>query len=86
MSQQELPEPSLSVLISMLMSQAAAAMGQLKIPGQEMPEPRMDYAKHFIELLSVLETKTQGNLTQEEASMLQQALHHLRLTFLQLSK
>ena len=80
------PEPSMSILISMLVSQAAASMGQLKIPGQEMPEIRLDYAKHFIDLLGILEAKTKGNLDSVEANMLQQSIHQLRMLFLQSNK
>ena len=89
MSNQKLPpppEPSMTILISMLVSQAAASMGQLKIPGQEMPEVRMDYAKHFIDLLGILEEKTKGNLDESDASMLQQSIHQLRMLFLQVNK
>lgn len=89
MSDQKLPAPpeaSFDILISMLISQAAAAMGQLKIPGQEMPEVRMDYAKHFIDLLAILEEKTKGNVSSEESTMMGQAIHQLRMVYLQLNK
>ena len=89
MSDQKLPAPpeaSFDILVSMLISRAAAAMGQLKIPGQEMPEVRMDYAKHFIDLLAILEEKTKGNVSTEESTMMGQAIHQLRMVFLQLNK
>ncbi|MFO0924967.1 MAG: DUF1844 domain-containing protein [Pirellulales bacterium] len=88
MSDQKLPAPpeaSFDILVSMLISQAAAAMGQLKIPGQEMPEVRMDYAKHFIDLLAILE-ENEGSVSTEESTMMGQAIHQLRMVFLQLNK
>jgi hypothetical protein len=80
------PEASFTLLISMLGTQALAAMGQLPLPGQEKPEKRMDYAKHYIDMLDVLESKTQGNLSQEEQQMLQRSTHQLRMLFVEASK
>lgn len=80
------PEASFSILVGMLATQAAAAMGYIKVPGQEDAEKRIDYAKHFIDLLSLLEEKTRNNLDPDEAQGLQQTLYQLRMLFVESSK
>lgn len=80
----ELPPPppaSFSFLVTTLASQAMAALGQ--IPGDDgQPLPvNLDYARHFIDLISVLEEKTKGNLDDEESSFVEQTLHQMRMMF-----
>ncbi|MCC6509492.1 MAG: DUF1844 domain-containing protein [Pirellulaceae bacterium] len=79
------PPASFPFLVSMLGTQALAAMGQL---GNEhgAPPPRLDYAKHYIDLLGLLEEKTKGNLTTEEYDLLADWLHQLRMGFISMSK
>jgi hypothetical protein len=43
----------------------------------------LDAARLFIDQLEMLETKTKGNLTREEARLLQQSLMTLRLAFVE---
>jgi hypothetical protein len=43
----------------------------------------LDAARLFIDQLEMLETKTKGNLTREEARLLQQSLMTLRLSFVE---
>jgi len=47
---------------------------------------RLDLAKHAIDMLAILEKKTMGNLTQEEASMLENVLHQLRIAYVEASR
>jgi hypothetical protein len=76
-----LPAPSLSWLITSLATQALAAMGQLPDPldGQIVRRPNL--ARHHIDTLSLLQDKTQGNLSHEESRMLEDVLHQLRMAF-----
>jgi hypothetical protein len=76
-----LPPASFPVLISSMATQAAMALGQIAIPGEE--NPAVHPARHYIDLLGVLEEKTKGNLTDEESKMLGGVLHELRMLFLQ---
>lgn len=87
-AEHQLPPPppaSFPFLVSMLGTQALVAMGQLGEAG-DAPPPRLDYAKHYIDLLGLLEEKTKGNLTQEESSLLFDWLHQLRLGFVEVAK
>lgn len=88
-SAQTLPPPppaSLTFLITTLATQAMAALGQ--IPGDDgKPLPvNLEYARHFIDLIDVLDDKTQGNLDEEEQQALQNTLHQLRMMFVSTSQ
>ena len=56
-------------------------MGKLPDPVQGHAVVRPDLAKHYIDMLGMLEQKTKGNLTPDEAGMLDGVLHQLRMTF-----
>lgn len=78
---ESIPPASFAMLVNSLATQAMASMGQL--PGEDgQPLPiNLDFARHFIDSLAVLEEKTKGNLTEEEAGHLGEALHQLRMLF-----
>lgn len=77
----QLPPASFPTLVSLLASQAMAALGQLPDPATNQPVIRLGMAKHFIDSLDVLEQKTKGNLTEVEAGMLENMLYELRLLY-----
>jgi hypothetical protein len=56
-------------------------MGRLPDPVEGHPVVRPDLAKHYVDLLGMLEEKTKGNLTPEESEMLGDVLHELRMAF-----
>ena len=47
--------------------------------------PDLEAAKFNIDMLAMLEEKTKGNLSPEEAGLLEQTLHQLRMAFVQLT-
>lgn len=72
-------------LIQQLYLSALMQMGAATPEGQR---PRVDIigARQSIDLLGVLDEKTKGNLTANEARMLETVLFELRMTFLELTK
>jgi hypothetical protein len=72
-------------LVQQLYLSALMQMGAATPEGQR---PRVDIigARQSIDLLGVLDEKTKGNLTANEARMLETVLFELRMTFLELSK
>lgn len=76
-----LPPASFGLLVSTLATQAMAAMGLLADPETGQPMVERSLAKHFIDLLAVLEEKTQGNLSVEEQHQLREDLHQLRMIY-----
>ena len=81
----QLPPASMTTLVSMFSTQAMVALGMLGDPssGQQQFQPAL--AKHFIDLLGVVEEKTKGNLSEDEAKLLDSSLHELRMAFVHLS-
>jgi len=80
-----IPPPSFTTLLQMLATQAMAAMGL--IPGPDgKSHKELAVAKHFVDLLGVLDVKCRGNLDAAEAKVLDSLLHDLRMAFVQASK
>jgi hypothetical protein len=76
-----LPEASFDLLVISLGMQARMELSQA--PGPEGPPPNLDLARHTIDLLSVLQQKTKGNLTLEESRLLENTLTELRFRYVQ---
>jgi hypothetical protein len=83
---QTLPPASFTTLIQMLATQTMVALGKIPIPGQSETKIELAAAKHFIDLLEVLEPKTKGNLTGEELILLNNVTHELRMAYIAASK
>ncbi|HVV73667.1 MAG TPA: DUF1844 domain-containing protein, partial [Verrucomicrobiae bacterium] len=73
----------LAVLLTTLATQALVSMGQIPHPVSGKPEVQLEEAKHFIDTLEMLETKTAGNRTPEETRLLDNLLHELRLGYVE---
>ena len=71
-------------LVQSLYMTAAVQMGAGTAPNEQ---PRIDIlgARQSIDMLSVLEEKTKGNLTEQEKRLLQNALFDLRMSFLEIT-
>jgi hypothetical protein len=82
----QLPEADFAGLVSMMATQAFFALGLIRLKGEPESAPDLDAAKFNIDMLIMLQEKTKGNLSAEEAALLDQTLHQLRLAFVQLSK
>ena len=80
------PQPQLSftAFVISLASTAAIHFGDLPDPVTgERAAANLEGATQMIEILSLLEVKTRGNLTAEEREMLNQVLYELRMRFVQ---
>ena len=70
-------------LVNLLAMQAAIALGGLQDVGGERIPPNPVAAKHYVELIEILEKKTAGNLTEDEQRMLRAVLYELRMQYVQ---
>ena len=70
-------------LINLLAMQAAIGLGGLQDPGGPQIPPNPMAAKHSIDLLEVLQQKTEGNLTDDEKRVLSTVLYELRGQYVQ---
>lgn len=74
---------------SLVFSLATTAMLQLGLaPEPETGQVRKDIsgARRTIDILTILQEKTKGNLTGEESGLLDHCLHDLKMNFLQISQ
>ena len=80
----DLPQLTFTAFVLSLASTAAIHFGDLPDPvsGGEV-EPNLEGAAQMIEILSLLEQKTRGNLTAEERQLLEQILYELRMRFVE---
>ncbi|HSQ23404.1 MAG TPA: DUF1844 domain-containing protein [Pyrinomonadaceae bacterium] len=74
------PASFLSLIMS-LASNAAASLGMMPHPVTGETGVDLKTAKHWIDILGMLEQKTQGNLDEQEALMLENLLADLRMQY-----
>ena len=84
------PEPSGLSFVEFvigLATNAAVHFGDLADPiSGERAEMNLDGAAQVIEILSLLDQKTRGNLTAEERQVLEQVIFELRMRFVEASQ
>jgi len=77
------PASFLSLIMS-LASNAAASLGMMPHPVSGETEVDLRTAKHWIDVLGMLEQKTHGNLDQQEEQVLEGLLADLRMQYVSL--
>jgi hypothetical protein len=81
----ELPPADFRALVGTLASQAIMGLGAFADPKTNKMVIDLATARFSIDLLAVLQEKTKGNITDEEAQELTQTLAELRARFVQIS-
>ncbi len=84
--QQEFPPASFEMLVTTFATEAMMALGQLPNPVSNESSFSPEHARYAIDMLQMLEEKTQGNLSPEEGNMLSSLLHQLRMLFVSLQE
>lgn len=64
---------------------AALFLGQIPNPKTGEAEVNLDLARMFIDQLAMIQEKTRGNLTSEEAKVLSNALSNLQMAYVEAS-
>lgn len=82
-----MPELSFTGFVISLASSAAIHFGDIPDPqsGEHQAPADLEGAQQMIDILSLLEEKTRGNLTAEERQVLEQVLYELRMRYLEAS-
>lgn len=70
----------------MCASPVLIGLGIVPAPGQEQPEIDLTMARHYIDLLALLDEKTADQLDEDEQTELDEALHELRMAFVQMQQ
>src|SRR5438445_13637958 len=65
---------------------AALFLGQIPNPKTGEPQVNLDLARMFIDQLAMIQEKTRGNLTNEEATVLRNALSNLQMAYVEVSR
>jgi hypothetical protein len=81
-----LPEVNFNSLIFSLSSSALLNMGDIAEPQTGERKKDLPMAKYSIDIISMLQEKTKGNLTEEEHKFLDSILADLRLRYVKASK
>lgn len=84
-----LPAVDFGMFVMSLASSALVQLGELSEPGDgdaESPQSNLPLAKQTIDILGMIEEKTRGNLTAEEAQLVQHLLYDLRLKYVDAKK
>jgi len=84
-AEQEMPS-GFNTLVSYLSTTAMFQLGLLPGPGGERIPVDLMNARMTIDLLDVLQEKTEGNLTEDEAKLLDEVLYELRMSFVEVQK
>jgi hypothetical protein len=82
----ELPAIDFVTFVLSLNHSALVYLGAVPDPSAAGAAENAPMAKQTIDLLSVLQEKTRGNLTGEEERLLDQVLYELRLRYLEMVK
>lgn len=77
-SEEIIPPLELRSLILPFYTQALVKLGQLIDPITNEETENLELAKRLIDILDLLKTKTQGNLTEEETSLLDECISQLK--------
>jgi hypothetical protein len=79
-------EASFAVLAVSLATQAAMSLGDMPHPATKKTEVHLGEARFHIDMLEMLQAKTKGNLSAEEAKLLEGLLFDLRMRFVEKSR
>ena len=72
--------------VMMQAQNAALFLGQIPNPQTGRGEVNLDLARMFIDQLAMIQEKTRGNLSQEEATVLRNAISNLQMAFVEVSQ
>lgn len=82
----ELTPMDFSLFVLSLNTSALMQMGQSAVEGDDTATVNLPLARQSIDILAMLEGKTNGNLTGKEEQLLHQVLFDLRMRFAKLAQ
>jgi hypothetical protein len=89
LDEEELPDAEnpagFANFIMSIASNAASSLGMMEHPVTHKREVDLELAKHWIDILGMLERKTKGNLAAQEEKILESLLADLRMQYVSLT-
>jgi hypothetical protein len=83
---EELPHIDFGTFIMSLASSVLVHLGEIPHPDDNKIFANLPLAKQTIDMLGMLQDKTRGNLTKEEAEVLEHLLYDLRMKYVAAKK
>jgi hypothetical protein len=80
--EEQLPGVNFATFIFSLSSSALLHFGEIADPASGEKTKNLPMAKHTIDILAMLEEKTQGNLTSDEEQLFKNILYDLRMRYI----
>ena len=82
----DMPDVDFSTFVAMLANNVMMFLGQIPDPVSQQRRRDLPQAKHTIDMLLMLRDKTRGNLTAEEAQLMQELLPQLQMAYVAASR
>lgn len=82
----QLPKASFALMVEEYATQIMLSLGLIAHPATGKPRADLEVAKHYIDMLAVLEEKTKGNLSPEEQRALDSVLYEMRMRYVQVAQ
>jgi hypothetical protein len=76
-------EITLSTFVMSLSTQALMCLGEIPNPLTDKTEMDLDAVREFIDIISMLQEKTRGNVDPAEARLFEKVLYDLRIRFVE---
>ena len=73
-------------LVMQFQSAALIQLGLIQNPQSQKTGKNLQQAKYFIDMLDMIQTKTLGNLTEEESKLLTSTVSNLQMNFVNAGK
>jgi hypothetical protein len=81
----QVPGVSFAGFVMSLATTAAVHFGDIPDPAGGEPTQDLEAARQMIDILAMMQEKTRGNLTPDEADLVEKLLYELRMRFVQAS-
>lgn len=82
----QLPEINFLTFIMSLNASALVNLGMVEDPASQSRVKNLPLAKQTIDIMGMLQEKTQGNLSEDEANLLKHVLYELRMIYVKEKK
>lgn len=80
------PQPTIEAFMAGLYTQTLIALGEVENPLTGKKETHAGEAAYVIDVIAMIQAKTQGNLTPEESSYVQRLLTDLRMRYVRVAE
>jgi len=75
------PEVNFEIFLTGLMFDCLVAMGELDNPITQKKEENLNHAKYVIDIIALIKEKTAGNLTKQEAALIENMIYQLQMKY-----